>query len=64
MHPDICELDIIYKAVRVHVVVDEIVQGGLMLETKRETIVDLAKRQYAFMDYAGTIEEAIREKSM
>lgn len=35
---NVCELDIIFNMDKVHHVLDEIIQGGMVLETKKEDI--------------------------
>lgn len=44
---NVCELDIIFNMDKVHYVLDEIIQGGMVIETKKEdtlrSIQDMAK---------------------
>jgi AP-3 complex subunit sigma len=40
---NVCELDIIFHSDKVHYIVDEIIQGGLVLETNKDEIMTAIK---------------------
>jgi len=40
---NVCELDIIFHSDKVHYILDEIIQGGLVLETNKEEIMTSIK---------------------
>eukprot|EP00727_Mastigamoeba_balamuthi_P008937 m51a1_g4666 Adaptor protein complex 3 (AP-3), sigma subunit (162) ;mRNA; f:103929-104789 len=43
---NVCELDLIFHVDKIHFIADEIVQGGLVLETQLQTIVGAIEDQH------------------
>lgn len=36
---DVCELDLIFNMEKIHYILDEIIQGGMVIETRKEEIL-------------------------
>lgn len=36
---DVCELDLIFNMEKIHYILDEIIQGGMVIETRKEEII-------------------------
>ena len=55
---NVCELDIIFRSDKVHYILDELIMGGLVLETNKEEILgdirDLHKQDQASIKQGGS----------
>lgn len=58
---NVCELDIIFHSDKVHYIVDEIVMGGLVVETSKEEIVNDLKELHKLDTASKTTQESIKK---
>ena len=56
---NVCELDIIFNCEKVHWVIDEMVVGGLVVETNPASILDIVEAQAKLMQQQTDLGQAV-----
>jgi len=52
---NVCELDLVFHADKVHYILDEIIMGGMVLETKISEILDAVEQQKKLENQEGAL---------
>ena len=63
---DVCELDLIFNMEKIHYILDEIIQGGMVIETRKEEILkavnEMKAKEASEEQFTAQIKEAVFSK--